>query len=199
MIRQRIASEGSGTIQRFPRGYAACLPLVCILGLMSVPAPSAQATDDSVQRAVNKAHGFLKTEKRGKNTLGYVHFGADYHGHLYQKILPVFDGDGNRIAGHFKLVYRFKWEDDGVTDVAYLCDDSGDVYAVQTLYTNAIWSQPFLLANAAIQVLGNALIEANKDKMKPFELKLVQKLVDNADAKGLLELSIKFDQAFGNF
>ncbi len=115
----------------------------------------------------------------------------------YVETLPVFDRAGNRIEGNFKLVYRFRWEDDGATDVAFVCDAKGNLYAVQVVRTNAVLSQPFVLADAAIQVLGNLAIEANKDKMSPRERKLVQSFVDNADAHGLLEWSLRFQQLVG--
>ena len=70
----------------------------------------------------------------------------------------------------------------------------GSVYRVQIMATNAVRSQPFILANVAIQVLGNLLIEANKAKMSESQRKLVQTFVDDADAKGMLEWSLKFQQ-----
>jgi hypothetical protein len=154
----------------------------------------ARADEDSVQRAVNQADRFLRTEQRGKDILDYLHFGASYRGHQYVKTLPVFDRSGDRMDGWFSLVYRFHWEDDGVTDVGFRCDPSGHLYDVRIMYTNARFSPPFTLANLAIQALGNLLIQANKEKMDPLDRKLVQKFVDDADAKGLLEWSLKFHQ-----
>ena len=66
------------------------------------------------------------------------------------------------------------------------------------IYTNAVLNQPFVLADAAIKLLGSAVIEANKDKMSEGERRLVQKLVDEADARVLLEWSLAFEQLFGN-
>jgi hypothetical protein len=151
----------------------------------------------SVPRGVALADRFLRTEARGRETLSYLHFGADYHGHEYLKTVSVVGGDDRPIPGHFALVYRFHWEDDGITDLAYLCNEAGRVYAVQVMYTNAVWSPPFGWANAAIQVLGNALIEANKNQMSELERKVVQKLVDAANAKALLEWSLQFEQPSG--
>jgi hypothetical protein len=153
----------------------------------------AQSQGD-VSRAVVLADGFLRSEARGRETLGYLHFGAAYHGHEYLRTVSVVGGDARPIPGHFALVYRFHWEDDGITDLAYLCNEAGRVYRVQVMYTNAVFSPPFGLANLAIQVLGDALIEANKNEMSDLERKVVQKLVDSADAKGLLEWSLQFEQ-----
>jgi hypothetical protein len=166
----------------------------CILSLLAAPACTSQGADDAEQRAVNRADRFLRTADIGKTTLSFVHFGADYHGHAYQKTLPVRGEDGAPVDGLFKLVYRYHWENDGVTDVAYLCDRRGDVYAVQIPYSNAVLSQPFLLANGAIQILGNALIALYKDQMTENQRGIVQALVDKADAHGLLEWSLKFQQ-----
>jgi hypothetical protein len=159
--------------------------------------PVAQAGEDSAQRSAIAAHDFLKTRQRGKDILDYVHFGATYRGHEYVETRSVVDGAGLPVEGRFALVYRFYWENDGVTDVAFLCDPRGSVYAVKVTYTNAVLSQPFALANVTIQVLGNVLIRAYQDKMTGFERRMVQKLVDNADAKGLLEWSLRFQQVSG--
>jgi hypothetical protein len=162
------------------------------------PRCSAQTAVDSISGAIDKADRFLRTEERGNETLSYVHFGADYHGHRYLRTDSVVGGDGRPVQGDFALVYRFKRRDDGITDVAYLCDSNGYIYKVQITYTNARWSPPFVMANAAIKVLGNAFVQANKDKMNEFERRIVQKLVDDADAHGLLEWSLKLEQRFGN-
>jgi hypothetical protein len=183
-------------ITRFLRAYF-CWILICAAIPLAMPQCSAQTAEDSLSKAIDSADRFLRTEDRGIESLGYIHFGANYHGHEYLRTVSVIDGQGSPIPGQFALVYRFKWEGDGITDVAYLCDASGYVYKVQIMYTNAILSPPFVLANAAIKLLGNALIQANKDKMSEFERKAVQELVDKADAKGLLEWSLKFEQRFG--
>jgi hypothetical protein len=176
-------------ITRFLRAYF-FLILACAAIPSAIPQCSAQTAQDNAGR-------FLRTEDRGKESLSYIHFGADYHGHEYLRTVSVLDGQGSPIPGQFALVYRFNWEDDGITDVAYLCDASGYVYKVQIMSTNAVLSQPFVLANAAIKLLGNAFIQANKDKMSELERKVVQELVDKADAKGLLEWSLQFEQRFG--
>ena len=63
---------------------------------------------------------------------------------------------------------------------------------MQIVRTNALFNQPFLTANATIKLLGNLLIEAFRDKMAEAERREVQRFVDTADAKGMLEWSLKF-------
>jgi hypothetical protein len=154
----------------------------------------AQTAETAQNRAAVFADRFLSPEARGREVLGYVHFGADYHGHEYLRTVGVHDSQGRPIPEEFALVYRFHWEDDGITDIAFLCDERGYVQRVQIMYTNAVWSQPFTFANGAIKLIGKMVFEANKNKMTPLERELVQKLIDAADAKGLLEWSLRFEQ-----
>jgi hypothetical protein len=179
-----------------PLRVSSCLLAVCLAIPALAPDCAAQTAEIDTQRAVSQADRFLRTEARGRETLGFVHFGADYHGHEYLRTVDVPGGDGRAIPGQFALVYRFHWEKDGITDVAYLCNESGRVYGVQIVDTNAVWSKPFVLANATIKLLGNALLERNKNRMNDFEWRMVQKLVDSANAKGLLEWALKFEQPF---
>jgi len=175
---------------------SSCVLALCLSVPILVSDCGAQTAQVDTQHAISAADQFLRTEARGRETLGFVHLGADYHGHEYLRTVDVLGGDGRVIPGQFALVYSFHWENDGITDVAYLCNESGRVYRVQIMYTNARWSQPFVLANATIKILGNALIERNKNQMNDFERRVVQKLVDSADAKGLLEWSLKFEQPY---
>jgi hypothetical protein len=171
----------------------ALLLLALLLGLTAFPA---RAGDDVEQRALDRAHAFLSTARRGTDILSFVHFGAKYKGHAFKEWVSVTQ-DGRKVPGHFALLYEYAWEDDGLTTVAFLCDASGGVYDVQVVRTNAIFSQPYVLANGTIKVLGNLLIEAFKDNMKPEERQFVQKLIDDADAKGMLVWSLKFQQSLG--
>ena len=84
----------------------------------------------------------LGYRQRGKAILGFVHFGASYKGHAYRaeekgQVVPL------NQPGHFAMVYRFKWENDGLTDIAVDCDAQGSVYQVRVLSTNAILQQPY--------------------------------------------------------
>ena len=121
----------------------------------------------------------MKTENRGRNASSHLHFGAQYKGHTYQQTRGV-----QNKPGDFALVYRFNWDNDGVTDVAFLCDSKGYVYQVQVTYTNAFLSQPFGVANLSINVVGNVLLEAFRDQMTPQEIQQARQMIDNPNAKG---------------
>jgi hypothetical protein len=179
-------ATGIGAIRRIRTAGS-----LLMFSLVATLIPSGHAADFG-QTAVNRAGAFLGAPDRGKEVLAFVHFGADYHGHKYVETRNVNDG-----RGAFALVYRFWWEDDGVTDIAFLADSTGYVYRVQIMYTNAIFSQPFLVANASISILGNSLIELYKDKLSDEDRRQFHDLVNRADAKGLLEFRLKLEQVFG--
>jgi len=179
------------TTLRFPHSTRT-VGLVLALLALSLFAPSAQAQDNIDQNAVNRAREFLKTENRGRNVLSHLHFGARYGGHTYQQTMGV-----RNKPGDFALVYRFNWENDGITDLAFLCDSKGFVYQVQVTYTNAFLSQPFALANASISVVGNLFLEAFRDQMTPNEIQQARQMIENPNARGLLEMSLKLQQTFG--
>ncbi|MBV8847113.1 MAG: hypothetical protein JO307_30255 [Bryobacterales bacterium] len=145
---------------------------------------------DVSQRALDNAHNFLKTKDRGNDILGFLHFGTDYHGHEFRQALAT--GRGN-----FALVYRFHWSDDDITDAEFLCDSRGDINDIRIMSTSAVINRPFFLADAAVQILGNFLIDAAKDKLSPAERKIIQKFVDNADAKGMLIWWLRFQRVWG--
>jgi hypothetical protein len=159
----------------------------------------ALAHDDNDQEAVERADNYLRLQSTGQGLLQFVHMGADYHGHSYLHTNYVIDGDGYRVPGHFALVFRFHWEDDSITDLAFLCNEKGIIYDVAVNYTNARFNQPFLLANAAIQILGNLVIDNYKRQMSAQQLKLTHELVNNADAKGLLVLALILGENSRNY
>lgn len=167
------------------RGRIRVWALPFALSLIAALPPCLQAADYT-QQALDKAHAFLKTEARGREVLSFVHSGADYHGHKYVETIPVDYG--------FALVYRFWWENDGITDVAFVCDPGGNLSRVQIMSTNAFLSQPFLVANASIAVLGHSLIELYKDKLSDEDRRQLHDLVNKADAKGLLEFRLRLEQ-----
>jgi hypothetical protein len=167
------------------RGRIRVWALPLALSLTALLAPCLPAADYT-QPALDRAHSFLRTEARGREVLSFVHSGADYHGHKYVETIPLDYG--------FALVYRFWWEDDGVTDVAFLCDPRGNLSRVQIMSTNAFLSQPFLVANASIAVLGHSLIELYKDKLSDDDRRQLHDLVNKADAKGLLEFRLRLEQ-----
>ena len=164
-----------------------------LLALLAVTffAPMAQAQPSIEQASIDRAHAFLATTNRGKNVLGYVHFGAQYKGHAYQETRNVVNK-----PGQFALVYRFNWENDGVTSVAFLCDAKGSVYQVQVLSSNAILQQPYALANASINIVGNVILDAFRNQMTKEDIQQARQFIDNPNARGLLEMSMRLDQAF---
>jgi hypothetical protein len=162
---------------------------VVALAIAGAVAPTALAQDIS-QSAVDSAHNFLKSRDHGSDILGFLHYTSDYHGHEFRRLTALG-------GGGFELVYRFHWNDEDFTDAAFVCDSRGNVDDIRIISTTAILNQPFFFANAAIQVLGNLVIEAAKDKMSPAERKVVQTMVDNADAKALLLWRMRFQRFWG--
>ncbi len=164
------------------------------VGIVLVLIGSSRA-DEIDKKALQRAHDFLKSKERGQDVLSFVHFGAKYFKHRYARTAYVNDGQGRRVKGHFALVYEYEWADDGETQLAFLCDARGNVYKVQVMQTNAIFQQPFALANLSIKIVGEALLEAFKKKMTEDEVRQVRRFIDNADAKGLMELSLRLRQS----
>jgi hypothetical protein len=165
-----------------------CVRVMLALSLLATVACTGTVVDTPIsQAAVDRADQFLKTHERGESILGYLHLGADYHGHEYVKTI-------DRGGGSFALVYRFHWESDGVTDVEFLCDEQGNVGSLRIEDSNAALSPPFVVANLTIAVLGNAVLNSFKDDMSEEDHRQVQRLIDDADAKRLLEWSLRFQQ-----
>jgi len=151
--------------------------------------PPAQA-QDVAQSAVDRAGSFLAPASRGKAILGYLHAYATYHGHEYVKTFTV---PGKR--GHFDLVYRFRWSDDGVTNLAFRFDSKGNLYETYVVNTNAEWpwTQPFVAARATIRILSNALISDNKD-LTATQREAAQELVKAINVEGLMDLDLELTQ-----
>jgi hypothetical protein len=160
-------------------------------------ATPAWADDDISETALNRAHAFFKTEQRAKSILSALHFAARYDGHTYKGYAKVKNGDGKIVPGHMALVYDYKWAGDGETRVAFLCDARGSFYELKVLKSNGELSRPFVLAKISIKLLGEAILAAFKDDLKEADRKQLRKLIDDADPKGLLEASLKLQQAFG--
>lgn len=171
------------------------MSVVAVLVALAALAPAARGADID-QQAINRAHNFLMTQKRGRFVLSYVHAGTTYVRHAYKEPVRGVSGpDGKTIPGHFALVYAFDWNRDGASDVAFLCDRRGNVYDVKVIYCNGIINQPFGVANTTIKLLGAVIRESCKTEADKRE---VQRLIDNADAKGLLVLGLKLQQSIGN-
>lgn len=170
--------------------------LVVALGLLLTLPGLVQAQAIS-QTAVDKAHNFLKTERVGRQICNILHFGTTYSSHEYVRMSGVNDSSGRTIPGEFALVYRFWWDRQYSTELAVFCSASGSIDSVKSLRSDGIAQAPFLAAQAAITVVGNVLYEAFKDQMSNTERQQMKYFIDQADAKSLLELQLKLQQAVG--
>jgi len=63
------------------------------------------------------------------------------------------------------------------------------------LASNGVFQAPFATANVSIKIVGAALVEALKDNLSDEDRRLLRKLVDDANAQGLLELGLRIQQA----
>ncbi|HVU44883.1 MAG TPA: hypothetical protein VHD85_02090 [Terracidiphilus sp.] len=160
------------------------LALLAICLLTGVPAWAGSYDNDT---GIQRAYSILQNRQNATDILSFVHFGATYNSHEYLQTRSVVDGSGNPIDGDFALVYRFHWEGDGVTDIAFFCHSSGQIYKSQIVRTNALLSQPFALANLSIQMVGRMVVNSD-DRMSNSDRELAIKLIDDADAHGLLDL-----------
>jgi hypothetical protein len=164
------------------------------LALLALTGQHAWA-DDIDMKAVTRAHAFLKSAKRGEFIGGFCHFGTTYQRHSYAKSLKVTDRDERVIPGHFALAYDFTMSDDIKTQLAFLCDAKGNVYKVQVLSSNGVFQRPYALANISIKLVGEAVYESIKDNLAEADRKAFRRLVDNADAEGLMLFCLRVQQA----
>ena len=158
-----------------------------------------RAADEIDYAAVRKAQTFLQTAKRGQYILSFLHFGANYRAHNYKEVMRVTDGSGNALPGQFALIYHFDWEANGAgwTNLACFCDARGNITGVKALDTNAVLQQPFLAADATIQVIGRGMAETFKSQMNEDDRKQMLQFINNADSKGLLEMALQIQQVAG--
>jgi hypothetical protein len=169
----------------------AALAAAVLLTSSAASTPALALAGTASDAAIQTAHNVLDNRDNANTILSYVHYGADYKGHKFLQSRGVVDENGNTINGEFTLMYRYYWEDDGVTDIEFLCHPNGSIYQANIISTTAKLSQPFLAANVMIQLLGNVLIESNKDSMSPSDIRIARELVKNADAHGLLNLWLR--------
>jgi hypothetical protein len=164
------------------------------LFLMTLALLASSARADVTQRAIDRAGTYLDKRDVGKDILSFVHFGADYKGHALLNRCSVVDENGRTLADKFALVYRFNWENGGVTDVAFFCDSAGAIYQMKIVRTNAILQQPFALADATIHVLGDALAKSMGDNLKEQDRAELKRLIDSSDSRGLLMAYLRLGQ-----
>jgi hypothetical protein len=142
------------------------------------------------QEVVTRVRRVLDSKAVGSFILsGYLHWGAPYNGHQFVQQAAVTFG-GKVAPKRFGLVYRFRWDNDGLTDVAFLCDESGLIYAVQVLKTNAGMSKPFFAADAALAVGSFGIAAALDDRLTPEQKQSLIDTARQADAKASLESAL---------
>jgi len=159
------------------------------LSLLAVAAP-ARAEVAVSEDALERADAFLRSRDHGRQVLTLVHTGGTYRGHKYV-------AHGARADGSFVIVYRYFWDEEDETDVAFVCTSQGLVKSTYIERTTAIVQQPYLFANLALLAVSQMSIAAFKDKMTPEQLAMARQLADKADAKGLLEFELKLMQRIG--
>ncbi len=140
----------------------------------------------------------LNEKDRAKAVLQFLHFGSNYSSHKLTGSGNVNNRNGTEIPGHFYLEYKYDWKvpgDTGTTTVSFFFNDKGTLTEIQVDSTDAVLNQPFLLADASIKILGEALYDGIKDKLSDSDRKLFRKLVDAADAKGLLQFGLRINLA----
>ena len=180
-----LDSNRPGYVARFRKGlpiYVAAVLLACF----TIGLSSARAFGQS-DSAYQRVRSILDKQQNGQSILEFLHFGADYHGHMFLEESSVNDRYGNDVPSERALVYRYHWADDGVTDVAFFYDARGNIVGSSIVKTNAVLSQPFGLANLSIKVVGRMVVDSD-DKMSDADRKLALELIDDADAHGLLNL-----------
>ena len=107
----------------------------------------------------------------------------------------VLEDAGRQPTRYFALDYRYRWDADGWTDVAYICNETGLVTGLQVLDWRAEDHEaPF--ANANVAVFGAALLKlAETDaKFTPDDRAMVGDLVSARDAHRLLTVYLTVAQ-----
>ena len=153
-----------------------------------------EASDSKVESAKQ----FLSTAKRGRYMLSYLQFGGTYRDHDVLSVHKVVDRDGDLIPGYFAVKVVFDWESPfgrNSTTATLFYNGSGTLYDVDAKTTSYV--EPFDLANASIQILGNLLLEALRDQIKPEDRQQLQRLIHKADAKGLMMFGLNLQKGLG--
>lgn len=161
----------------------------------TIQANAQERSNPRVARAVR----FLDSTKRSKDILSYIHMGGTFQDYEIVSIHKVVDRSGDPVPGHFAVKVVYDWTtafgDNSTTTIFYF-DEMGQVTDIKA-DTTSIINQPFAVARAAINVVGNILIGAFGDQMKPEDKREFQRFVDAADAKGLLIFSLNFQMRAG--
>jgi hypothetical protein len=173
--------------------------LVALAYCAAASSTYAQTADQPSPEAVQRAHDFLNSRVTGSYITGFVHLGSPYDSHQLVESGGVrgVSANGQPVPGEFALVYQFTWHGGtGKTTLAFLCDKKGNVEQIQALSSNAVLSPPFDLAKLSIAVLGETLLEAFKQQLDANDRMQIRAVVQNADPHALLEIGLKYRQAF---
>ena len=109
----------------------------------------------------------------------------------------VLEDAGQQPTRHFALDYRYRWNSDGWTDVAYICNEAGLVTGLQVLDWRAEENDtPFAKAKANMVVFGAAVLKlAELDpRFTPDDKAMVGDLVNARDAQKLLTVYLTVAQ-----
>lgn len=177
-------------------GHPAAAVLLLSSFAVSFGLTEVQAQDS---RKIDRSVGFLENARRGRDMLSYIHFGGKYLSHDVLSTHPVADRNKITVPGHWAVKVVFEWSTafgDNTSTATYFFDEMGDIYDVQVT-TTSILSQPFELANATIQVLGNIILEAMKDQISAKDRADIQKAIDEADAKKLMITGLNLQKRLG--
>lgn len=147
--------------------------------------------------AVNKAHEFLISGKTGKQINNIMHMGTTYSGHEVLGVSRVRDSRGNVIPGEFAIEYRFWWDEKYSTDLLVFCTPSGSIDSIRAGRSDGIAQAPFLMSQATVSLIGEALYETFRDQMSTDEKRNLRLIIDKSDTKSLLEMQLKLQQAVG--
>ena len=173
--------------------------------ILSVIVFAGLATTSGEARAVLEKHAGHPTRvprhrETRKFILSYMHMGGTYSSHEILSTVKIVDKDGDEIPGYFGLKVVYEWTTpfgDNSSTAVFMFDEMGTLFDVKSKTTSII-SQPFDIASATLNVLGNVLLQAFGDQMTKEDRESFQKLVDDSNAKGLMIWALNFQQKVGS-
>lgn len=179
--------------------FTKTINLLAVIVLSGVSPVLCLAQSEISSSAIAKAKSFMGKQNTARYTLEFAHMGASYTSHSFEKTVRVKDRSGNTIPGEFAVIYNFVWDASGRGDtkIAFFCKKDGSIESLKVLKSTGVINSPFTFADATIQVLGQALVEAFGQNMSDTERRTVETLIRNADSEGLLELGLSFRQTMG--
>jgi hypothetical protein len=122
--------------------------------------------------------------------------GASFTRKSFRGVRVLEDGEGQPTR-YFALDYRYRWDADGWTDVAYICSETGQVTGLQVLDWRADDSAaPFANAKANVAAFGAALLKLAEidPRFTPDDKAVVGELVSARDVEKLLTVYLTVAQ-----